>query len=306
MPTTLAPRRRGDPPVAVLLLTIAVMTGCRSAAIDPAAIDDAQTAARVKTALVNDAVLGGHAIEVRVMLGVVTLSGRVFGQTEVDRAVALARSVAGVTDVRSLLQLGDDDATVDEPTPPIVDDLLEFDPGPGLLAVGASIGFSDPRAGTLEPRVSLGPLVRLGSGQGLGPAVGFDWFQADLRSGAGSSAVLSRVHVRPVMVGASYTFASERVSVSPSLVGGVAFNSLSITQTGVATPSVPVEVGNSLVWRPGVSVWVDMGRRAALNVSAGYLMTGLRVTVLEDGRLEKRRTRGDTMVVHAGVAYKLF
>jgi len=69
---------------------------------------------------------------------------------------------------------------------------------------------------------------------------------------------------------------------------------------------VPVEVGNSLAWRPGVSVWFDLGRRFALNVSGGYVMTRLRITVLEGGRLVKRDERGDTAVVHGGLAYKLF
>jgi hypothetical protein len=88
-------------------------------------------------------------------------------------------------------------------------------------------------------------------------------------------------------------------------VGGVAFNSLTITDTGAAA-GVPVEVDNSLVWRPGVSAWFDAGHRTAINVSTGYLMTGLRITVLEGGRLVKRDARGDTMLLHVGVAYRLF
>ena len=46
--------------------------------------------------------------------------------------------------------------------------------------------------------------------------------------------------------------------------------------------------------------------RIALNVSAGYVMTGLSITVLEDGRLVKHDARGDTTTVNAGVVYKLF
>jgi len=38
----------------------------------------------------------------------------------------------------------------------------------------------------------------------------------------------------------------------------------------------------------------------------GYVVTGLRVTFLENGQLVKHDVRGDTTIVHAGVAYKLF
>jgi hypothetical protein len=107
------------------------------------------------------------------------------------------------------------------------------------------------------------------------------------------------------MVGASYTLAGERVSVSPSVVGGLAFNSLTITDTGAAA-GVPVEVDNGVAWRPGVTVWYELSRRLALNVSGGHVMTRLRITVLEGGRLVRRRERGDTTIVHAGLAYKVF
>jgi hypothetical protein len=38
----------------------------------------------------------------------------------------------------------------------------------------------------------------------------------------------------------------------------------------------------------------------------GYIMTGLRLTVLDDGRLEHREVSGDTAIVHVGVAYRIF
>jgi hypothetical protein len=54
-----------------------------------------------------------------------------------------------------------------------------------------------------------------------------------------------------------------------------------------------------------VSLWYDLTRKTALNLSVGHVMTGLRLTVLSDGRLEKRKVRGDTTIVHAGIAYRL-
>ena len=68
-------------------------------------IDDATITTRVKTSLLNDPDVGGLRIDVDTFRGVVTLSGRVKTKEEEAKAVALARKVSGVTDVKSTLQL---------------------------------------------------------------------------------------------------------------------------------------------------------------------------------------------------------
>jgi hypothetical protein len=283
-----------------------LLGGCRTV-VDPAAIRDAQTAAQIKTALVNDQELGSSTIEVTVAGGVARLAGTVRTQAEADRAAALARGVEGVRGVDVALQIGGEAASpgTDPPPAPPLDEVTEVQDDPRLLAVGASFGWSDPSRATLRARTSVGPLVRLGSGRGLGPALALGWFHTSVTATSAAPDLRSRIHVRPLMGGVGYTFASSRLSVAPSLVGGVAFNSVTVPTSGVVD-RVAVEVGNSLVWRPGVSMWVDVSRRAAVNVSAGYVVMGLRVTFLEDGRLVQQDVRGNATVVHAGLAYKLF
>jgi osmotically-inducible protein OsmY len=68
-------------------------------------IDDTTITTRVKTAMLNDPAVGGLRIDVDTYKGVVTLSGRVKSQTEHDQAMALARKVDGVTDVKDALQV---------------------------------------------------------------------------------------------------------------------------------------------------------------------------------------------------------
>jgi len=294
---------------AVAVAAVLLLSGCRTA-IDPAVIQDAQTAAQVKTAIINDPDIGAMTIEVSVAQGVARLSGTVATQAQIDRAAALARSVPGVRDVRLNLQVGAPANPVSEATPRGLSQSatdpfeLQTADDPRLLAIGASLGRSGPRAGALDSRVSVGPLIRFGSPRGFGPALAMNWFQTTLEASPESD-VVSHIHVRPIMGGLGYTWAFESVSVSPSIVGGVAFNSLSVPETGEAG-RIAIEVGNSLVWRPGVSVWIDVNRRAAVSLSMGYVVTGLRVTFLENGRLVKRDVTGNTAIVHAGVAYKLF
>jgi osmotically-inducible protein OsmY len=68
-------------------------------------IDDATITTRVKTSLLNDPDVGGMRIDVDTFKGVVTLSGRVKTREEEAKAVALARKISGVTEVKSTLQI---------------------------------------------------------------------------------------------------------------------------------------------------------------------------------------------------------
>src|SRR5688572_21718597 len=158
-------------------LICAMVPAC-SAAVDRAAIQDAQTAARVRTALVNDPELDVSEIDVRVEGHVVQLAGRVRAQTDADRAAAVARSVPGVQGVELALQVGvEAPAELPDARAPSrsasADNLPEIEAEPGLIAVGVSAGLSYPRSPALEHRVAISPVIKLGSGEGLGVAVGF-------------------------------------------------------------------------------------------------------------------------------------
>jgi osmotically-inducible protein OsmY len=87
----------------ILLLVAALAVACGKSVGET--IDDATITTRVKTALLNDPDVGGLRIDVDTFKGVVTLSGRVKSQKEEQTAVALARKVGGVTDVKSTLQV---------------------------------------------------------------------------------------------------------------------------------------------------------------------------------------------------------
>jgi len=100
--------KRHNSPLALWLLVLALLApvalaGCGRTVGET--IDDATITARVKTALLNDPDVGGLAINVDTSLGVVTMSGVVKSPTEEQRAVAVARRVGGVRDVRSTLQV---------------------------------------------------------------------------------------------------------------------------------------------------------------------------------------------------------
>ena len=68
-------------------------------------LEDGRISAAVRTALLNDPELGLRRITVEVRMGVVTLSGVVRTLEEVQRAERLARNVAGVRELKSVLRI---------------------------------------------------------------------------------------------------------------------------------------------------------------------------------------------------------
>lgn len=290
--------------VASMIVLAAVAAGC-SSTINPAFVRDAKLGASVKTALVNDPQVGTIPIEVRAIGGVVRLTGRVTSDAQRQHAISLAKAVPGVTEVIPDLHIG-----AAEPSPPAAVTeqdarFIEAERDPRLLAVGLSFGRSVPTESHLGGRFRIGPMLRLGTGRGLGPALGFGWFRAPWRTNVPGAPAMGEIRIRPVLAGVAYGAQGERGTVSFSLVGGIAFNSLELPDV-VTEPEIPLSISSSFAVRPGISMWFDVDRRFAINVAANYLMTRPRVRVLARGEIETRSLRADVLLINAGLVYKLF
>ena len=91
--------------VLIAAATIAVSLAAGCAKTIPDALDDTTITTRVKTAMLNDPVIGVLPIDVTTTRSVVTLTGRVKSQSERDQAIGLARKVSGVSEVKDALQI---------------------------------------------------------------------------------------------------------------------------------------------------------------------------------------------------------
>src|SRR3989304_7376807 len=84
--------------VAVLTVTGFVLQACAATATRESPgeyLDDSAITAKIKTKLLGDPVVSGFAVSVETFRGRVVLSGFVNSQTQVDRAIALARGGPG-------------------------------------------------------------------------------------------------------------------------------------------------------------------------------------------------------------------
>jgi hyperosmotically inducible periplasmic protein len=87
--------------IAAVLLTLVACAAKPRRTPYSITMEDATVTAGVKTALLNDPVIGALKIDVHSLDGVVTLSGRVPTRDQEAAAIQLARKVQGVKDVKS-------------------------------------------------------------------------------------------------------------------------------------------------------------------------------------------------------------
>ncbi|GGD67719.1 BON domain-containing protein [Caballeronia grimmiae] len=93
---------------ALALPAFALTAGCQSAATGEPAADyasDASVTARVKAALLADPGLKSLAVSVATYRGVVQLSGNVNSEEQIQKAVAVTRSVSGVQSISNDLHI---------------------------------------------------------------------------------------------------------------------------------------------------------------------------------------------------------
>ena len=90
--------------ILVLTIVLASAWGCGATATREGSgeyVDDSVITAKVKTAIFNDSSLKVNEINVETFKGVVQLSGFVRSQADIDKAVQVARGIAGVKSVKN-------------------------------------------------------------------------------------------------------------------------------------------------------------------------------------------------------------
>jgi hypothetical protein len=94
--------------ILVLTILLASAWGCGSTATKEGTgeyVDDSVITAKVKAAIFNDSTLKVNEINVETFKGVVQLSGFVRSQADINKAVQVARGVAGVKSVKNDMRI---------------------------------------------------------------------------------------------------------------------------------------------------------------------------------------------------------
>ena len=90
--------------ILVLTIVLASALGCAATATKEGTgeyVDDSVITTKVKTAIFNDSSLKVNEINVETFKGTVQLSGFVRSQADIDKAVQVARGIAGVKSIKN-------------------------------------------------------------------------------------------------------------------------------------------------------------------------------------------------------------
>jgi len=185
----------------------------------------------------------------------------------------------------------------------------------GQFALGLNIAaLLTPDKGTTG-QLSPGPLWRFGHGRdGWGWQFGLGWYSADLTQPLGDArAGFGELQVRPVLGGYGYSRRSGPLLATARLLTGYSFNSFTMLPTyderyraAFGAASVTSTVSNTLVLRPELSIWADLGRKVGMNVTVGYTVTRPAVTVDSSVGRDIRHIRADALALRVGAVYSLF
>jgi hypothetical protein len=177
----------------------------------------------------------------------------------------------------------------------------------GRVSIGGSVTFNGTTDSEVASTTTFGPVVRLNPKKGIGPAAALNWFRADLKNPAGGDDDFARLRVRPLMGGVSYTFGSEAVLTSISIVAGPSFNKAEFQGSYVPGAGESIDADTSFAFRPGVGVTWTVAPRVAIIGFGGYLYNRpSNVYRNASGQEFHDRWKADAVVVSVGAVYSLF
>ena len=146
------------------------------------------------------------------------------------------------------------------------------------VGIGVSVGGIFPNDDDVNAGLAGGVSFGLAPAGGLGPTMGFGWYEGDLALPRVSGNVeVGRLRVRPLMAGIGYSWVKGRVATGVSINAGISFNSIRLDDQYRAFfgsgSEVRVDADNSFAARPQLRVEYSVARKVGVYSSAGYFFT---------------------------------
>ena len=146
------------------------------------------------------------------------------------------------------------------------------------VGIGGSIGGIFPNDDDVNAGLAGGVSFGLAPAGGLGPTIGFGWYEGDLAlPRVSGNAEVGRLRVRPLMAGIGYSWVKGRVATGVSNNAGISFNSIRLDDQYRAFfgsgSEVRVDADNSFAARPQLRVEYAVARKLGVYSSAGYFFT---------------------------------
>lgn len=179
------------------------------------------------------------------------------------------------------------------------------------LAIGPGLDVIVPTSGrasvAVVPRLSL----RFPSDGGWAPTVGFGWFDTTIDGTEfGRNARMGQLQLRPIMVGARYTWLRGVYSFDVAATAGPSFSDFDldgdVARAVFAGQEVTAEASTSLATKVQGGVWYDYSDRVSLRGTVGYFRCAPEITVSAGGQGRRFTQPAHTIQLGASLVYRIF
>ncbi len=176
--------------------------------------------------------------------------------------------------------------------------------GPGLDVI---VPTSDKASIAVVPRLS----IRLPSDGGWAPTVGFGWFDTAIDGDEfGRDERMGELQLRPIMVGARYTWLRGVYSFDVAATAGPSFSDFDldgeVARTLFAGQHVVAEASTSLATKVQGGVWYDYSDRVSFRGTLGYFRCSPEITVSVGGQGRRFTQAAHTIQFGASLVYRIF
>jgi hypothetical protein len=176
--------------------------------------------------------------------------------------------------------------------------------GPGLDVVVPTNGRASVAA---VPRLS----IRFASREGWAPTIGFGWFDTGIDGDQfGGSRRIGELQIRPIMLGARYTWVREAISYDVSGTAGWSFSDFDldgdVAETLRGQEPIRAEANTSVAWKIQGGVWYDYTDRVAFRGTIAYFRCTPEVTLTYGGQSRRFSQSANAIQLGASVVYRIF
>lgn len=186
---------------------------------------------------------------------------------------------------------------------------------PGRFQIGVAVGpgleLVVPTSGEASVAVLPRLSIRFPASAGWAPTVGFGWFDTRIENGQfGRVGPIGDLQLRPVMVGARYTWVRDAWSYDVSATAGVSFSDFDLDGAiAAALPAgtrVRAEADTSLASKVQGGVWYDYNDRVSFRGTVGYFRCAPEVTVTLGNEARRFTQAAHALQFGAALVYRLF
>ncbi|HTV00232.1 MAG TPA: hypothetical protein VMF13_06835 [Luteitalea sp.] len=179
------------------------------------------------------------------------------------------------------------------------------------LAIGPGVDVIAPTSGKASVAVVPRLSIRFPSEGGWAPTVGFGWFNTGIDGTEfGRDERMGELQLRPVMVGARYSWLRGAYSFDVAATAGPSFSDFDldgeIARSFFPGQEVTAEASTSLATKVQGGVWYDYSDRVAFRGTIGYFRCSPEITVTAGGQGRRFTQSANAIQFGASVVYRIF